>query len=175
MTHREFLHSAIKEFQYNYEAEINRVISAYYNNRKVHTQDSMNLFFLGFNNEKLKYIIRQIPVYVRKNCFGEYSPMYDYGTYQDSYYEDFDEAVREYCCILRNQITYDVHDLWTDGELQLDVDDIIPYKFFHYDNPHTYFGRINEPYLWFCERWGEYIWKKILMTCSGLSSMSLKR
>ena len=128
MTDQEFLHSAIKEFQYNYEVEINRVISAYYNSRR---RDSMSLFFLGFNNEKLKYIIRQIPVYLRKNYLGEYAPIYDYGTHQDSYYRDFDEAVREYCSILRNQITYDVHDLWTDGELQLDVDDIIPYKFFH--------------------------------------------
>ena len=178
-TYKSFLHNAMSDFQINYEVEKNQIISAYYNSRLCMNDPCdgedrrRNLFFLAFNNEKGKYIIRQIPVYFGKNILGEYAPTYDYDTYIDNYYRYIDTAILEYCQLLKNQVRYDIHDLWTDGVIELDNEDIMPYKMFHYDNPHTYFGRINEPYLWFNERWGEYIWKKLLMTCSGLVKSDL--
>ena len=167
-TYKSFLHDAMSDFQINYDVEKNQIISAYYNNCR-----PANLFFLGLNNEKGKYIIRQIPVYFGKNILGEYAPTYDYDTYIDNYYQEIDTAIFEYCQLLKNQLRYDIHDIWTDGVIELDNEDIMPYKMFHYDNPHIYFGRINEPYLWFNERWGEYIRKKLLMTCSGLVKSDL--
>ena len=166
--YKSFLHDAMSDFQVNYGVEKNQIISAYYNNCR-----QANLFFLGLNNEKNKYIIRQIPVYFGKNIFGEYVPTYDYDTYIDNYYQEIDTAIFEYCQLLKHQLRYDIHDIWTDGVIELDNEDIMPYKMFHYDNPHIYFGRINEPYLWFNERWGEYTWKKLLITCSGLVKSDL--
>ena len=50
-------------------------------------------------------------------------------------------AILEYCQLLKNQVRYDIHDLWTDGVIELDNEDIIPYKMFHYDNPHNIFWK----------------------------------
>ena len=68
-TYKSFLHNAMSDFQINYDIEKNQIISAYYNSRlcmndPYNTEPrKTNLFFLGLNNEKGKYIIRQIPVY----------------------------------------------------------------------------------------------------------------
>jgi len=96
---------------------------------------------------------------------GELEPSYNYGTHVDNYYEEFDKVINEFSDILKNQINYDIHDLWEDGLLDDDT-----YTLFHYDNPHCYYGKINEPYLIFAKEvvgslQKEYITKKILLNC----------
>ena len=91
--------------------------------------------------------------------------MYNYGTEIDNYYEEYDECIDEFIKLLKNQIDYDIHDLWDDGMLNDDN-----YQLFHYNNPHFYHGKINEPYLLFeKEKVGslgkELIIKKILFSC----------
>ena len=168
--YRTFVDNTIKEFQYNYEEERNRFIVAYFNKSesfgKYEDYDPPNFFLAGYNNNKNKYIIRQIPCYFHKNIIGEREPTYDYGTEIDNYYEEYDECIDEFVKLLKNYIDYDVHDIWDDGEFNDDT-----YQLFRYDNPHMYYGKINEPYLLFekVDSLGkELIIKKILLSCMNL-------
>jgi len=169
--YRTFVDDTIKEFQYNYEEERNRFIVAYFNITmcesfgRYEDYDLPNFFLAGYNNNKNKYIIRQIPCYFHKNIIGERVPMYKYGTEIDNYYEEYYECIDEFVKLLDYHVSYDVHDIWDDGELNDDT-----YQLFRYDNPHCYYGKINEPYLVFeKEKVGslgkELIIKKILFSC----------
>lgn len=94
----------------------------------------------------MKYIIRKILCYLCKSKFGKREPSYNYGTHVDNYYEKFDEVINEFSDIFKNQINYDIHDLWENGLL-----DDNTYILFYYDNLHCYYGKINEPYLIFAK------------------------
>jgi hypothetical protein len=172
--YRTFVDNTIKEFQYNYEEERNRFIVAYFNITMCKSfggyedYDPPNFFLAGYNNNKNKYIIRKIPCYFHKNIIGELVPMYKYGTEIDNYYEKYDGCIDEFVKLLKNHVSYDVHDILNDGVLNDDS-----YYSFHYDNPHWYYGKINEPYLLFeKEKIGsvkkELIYKKILLSCMNL-------
>lgn len=168
--YRAFVDNTIKEFQYNYEEERNRFIVAYFNIRRCESKndDDPNFYLVGYNNNNNKYIIRQIPCYFHKNYFQEITPTYEYGSELEHYYEEYDECIDEFIKLLKNQIDYDIHDLWDDGMLNDDT-----YQLFHYNNPHLYHGKINEPYLLFGkEKVGslgkELIIKKILLSCMNV-------
>ena len=177
--YRIFVDNTIKEFQYNYEEEKNKFIVAFFKDGNTLRNNSRkdligyNFYICGRNLATMKYIIRKIPCYLyniygKSKCgerVGELEPSYNYGTHVDNYYEEFDEVINEFSDILKNQINYDIHDLWEDGLLDDDT-----YTLFHYDNPHCYYGKINEPYLIFAKEvvgslQKEYITKKILLSC----------
>ena len=172
-----FVDDRIKEFQYNYEEEKNKFIVAFF---KKSREDLIgyNFYICGRNLATMKYIIRKIPCYLiniygKSKCgerVGELEPSYNYGTHVDNYYEEFDEVINEFSDILKNQINYDIHDLWEEGFWEDGLLDDDPYTLVHYDNPHCYYGKINEPYLIFAkEEVGslqkEIITKKILLSC----------
>ena len=95
----------------------------------------------------------------------ERQPTYEYCNQKDLFYEEFDDMIVEFTKLIKHKINYDIHDLWEDGLLDDDT-----YTLFHYDNPHCYYGKINEPYLIFAkEEVGslqkEIITKKILLSC----------
>jgi len=172
--YKTFVDDTIKEFKYNYEEEINSFIVAYFDIEmcesfvRCEDYDPPNFFLAGYNNNKNKYIIKQIPCYFRKNNIGERVPMYNYGTEIDNYYEEYDECIDEFAKLLKHHVSYDVHDIWEDGVLNDDS-----YYFFHYDNLHWYYGKINELYLVFeKEKVGslekKLIYKKILLSCMNL-------
>ena len=173
--YKTFVDNTIKDFQYNYEEEKNKFIVALFkdgDSLKHNSQKELidyNFYICGRNLATMKYIIRKIPCYLyniygkstRKNCIGELEPLYDYGTHIDNYYEEFDEMIIEFANILKNQINYDIHNVWSNDDI---------YMMFHFDYPNFYFGKIDEPYLVFAKEdvgalQKEIITKKILLSC----------
>ena len=173
--YRQFVDDTIKDFEYNYEEQRNRFIVAFFNDGDIlhmNSKDDIvdyNFYICGRNLDTLEYIIRKIPCYLYHDKYmmerGERQPTYEYGTQKDSFYEEMDEMIDEFAKLLKNQINYKIHDIWTDGILNDDT-----YMMLSFQNPHFYFGRIDNKYLIFVkEEIGslqkEYITKRILLSC----------
>lgn len=172
---RQFVDNTIKEFQYNYEEEKNRFIVAFFNDGDILKYNSKddnidyNFYICGRNLRTMKYIIRKIPCYLYhdKYMMGKYEkqPTYEYCSEKDLFYEEFDDMIVEFTKLIKYQINYKVHNVWTDGILNDDT-----YMMFYFENPNFYFGKIDNEYLIFVKEdvgslQKEYITKKILLSC----------
>lgn len=167
--YRQFVDNTIKEFQYNNEEEINRFIVAFFNDRDIMNSNNYNLYICGRNLTTMKYIIRKIPCYLYHDKYimkkYERQPTYEYCNKTDLFYEEFDDMIVEFTKLIKHNINYKLHNVFTDGILDDDT-----YMMFYFENPNFYFGRIESEYLIFIKEdvgslQKEYITKKILLSC----------
>ena len=92
-------------------------------------------------------------------------PTYKYDTQKDLFYEEFDDMIVEFTKLIKHNINYKLHNVFTDGILDDDT-----YMMFYFENPNFYFGRIDSEYLIFIKEdvgslQKEIITKKILLSC----------
>jgi len=171
--YRQFVDNTIKEFQYNNEEEINRFIVAFFNDGDIMNSNddiiNYNLYICGRNLTTMKYIIRKIPCYLYHDKYimknNERQPTYEYDTQKDLFYEEFDDMIVEFTKLIKHNINYKLHNVFTDGILDDDT-----YMMFYFKNPNFYFGRIDSEYLIFIKEdvgslQKEIITKKILLSC----------
>jgi|LakMenE01Jun11ns_1017448.scaffolds.fasta_scaffold9305490_1 hypothetical protein len=171
--YRHFVDNTIKEFQYNNEEEINRFIVAFFNDGDIMNSNddiiNYNLYICGRNLTTMKYIIRKIPCYLYYDKYimenFERQPTYEYDTQKDLFYEEFDDMIVEFTKLIKHNINYKLHNVFTDGILDDDT-----YMMFYFENPNFYFGRIDNEYLIFIKEdvgslQKEIITKKILLSC----------
>jgi len=117
----------------------------------------------------MKYIIRKIPCYLYHDKYImekiERQPTYEYDTQKDLFYEEFDDMIVEFTKLIKHNINYKLHNVFTDGILDDDT-----YIYVYFENPNLYFGRIDNEYLIFIKEdvgslQKEIITKKILLSC----------
>ena len=114
--YKKFVDDTIKEFRYDSEKEINTFIVSFFNyNRCKISNESINFYLCGYNLKLQKYIMRQIPCFLRKSIIDKMEPSYYYGTEIDIYYETYEELINKFSDLLKNQIRYEVDDVWEDG------------------------------------------------------------
>ena len=173
--YRQFVDNTIKEFQYNNDEKRNRFIVAFFNDGDIFYMNykddiiNYNLYICGRNLATMKYIIRKIPCYLYHDKYimknYERQPSYEYDTQKDLFYEEFDDMIVEFTKLIKHNINYKLHNVFTDGILDDDT-----YMMFFFENPNFYFGRIDSEYLIFVKEdvgslQKEYITKKILLSC----------